>query len=179
MTGGGVAVEARGVAKRYFAGGAGVAALVAHMFALHSSLLRVLLVPPLAIVLALAVASLTVLVAIERGFHGVLVDTLLGNALSIQVRAVDIAAAAIIMSLAALAVADVLYLNLRERAAELATLRATGWTRGHVARLVCLEALAVGALIAAAIALAAALVAAAVPTAQALAAEPARVLAAE
>jgi hypothetical protein len=246
--------------------GAVVAAVVVRVFALDFSLVRVLLVAPLAIVLALAsgvlpaleasrgqpldavrpavapgrrahgrsvaslaiinvarlplrtaiaagalavgVASLTILVAIERSFHGVLVGTLLGNAVSIQVRAADIAAAAIIMSLAALAVADVLYLNLRERAAEIATLRATGWARRHVARLVSLEALAigmlgaaaglvvgvavgrfvlgvpvsplvVGALVASAIGLAAALVAAAVPTAQALAGEPARVLAAE
>jgi putative ABC transport system permease protein len=96
--------------------------------------------------LALGVAALTVLIGIERAFHGALIGTLLGNAVSIQVRRPDLVAAGITIALAALAVADVLYLNLRERAPELATLRATGWRDGHVMRLVLLEGFALGLL---------------------------------
>ena len=40
--------------------------------------------------LALGVAALTVLIGIERGFHGALLGTLLGNAVSIQVRRPDL-----------------------------------------------------------------------------------------
>jgi hypothetical protein len=158
--------------------------------------------------LALGVAALTILLGIERAFQGTLVGTLLGNAISIQVRRADLVAAAITIALAALAVADVLYLNLRERAPELAALRTTGWAGRHVARLVLLEALGlgaigsaagitigllvgtlllgvpalpllVGALIASAAGIAAALAASALPTTQTLRATPSSVLATE
>lgn len=43
--------------------------------------------------LAVGVAALTVLLAIQRAFQGVLVDTLLGRAISIQVHGTDYAAA--------------------------------------------------------------------------------------
>jgi ABC-type antimicrobial peptide transport system permease subunit len=42
--------------------------------------------------------------------------------------------------------ADVLYLNLRERAAELITLETTGWSAAQLGRLVLLEAAALGLL---------------------------------
>lgn len=48
------------------------------------------------------------------------------------------------MLLGAAAVADVLYLNIRDRAAELATLRAIGWTDAELGRLVGYEGLALG-----------------------------------
>jgi putative ABC transport system permease protein len=158
--------------------------------------------------LALGVAALTVLIGIERGFHGALLGTLLGNAVSIQVRRPDLVAAGITIALAALAVADVLYLNLRERAPELATLRATGWRDGHVVRLILLEGIGLGLLgsavglgvgllvgtellpvpiqpllvgggIAAGAGIVAALIAATLPTAQALRIQPSVVLAGE
>jgi ABC-type antimicrobial peptide transport system permease subunit len=158
--------------------------------------------------LALGVAALTILVGIEQAFRGTLVGTLLGNAVSIQVHRTDLVAAAITIGLAAVAVADVLYLNLRERAPELAALRATGWTEIQLARLVLLEALGLGLLgsicgigvglvvgavalgvppltllaagaVAAAAGTAAAVIAALIPTVQTLREEPARVLAAE
>jgi ABC-type lipoprotein release transport system permease subunit len=158
--------------------------------------------------LALGVAALTVLIGIERGFHGALLGTLLGNAVSIQVRRPDLVAAGITIALAAFAVADVLYLNLRERAPELATLRATGWRDGHVVRLILLEGIGLGLLgsavglgigllvgtellpvpvqpllagggIAAGAGIGAALIAATLPTAQALRLQPSVVLAGE
>jgi ABC-type lipoprotein release transport system permease subunit len=158
--------------------------------------------------LALGVAALTFLIGIERGFHGALLGTLLGNAVSIQVRRPDLVAAGITIALAALAVADVLYLNLRERAPELATLRATGWRDGHIVLLILLEGVGLGLLgsavglgigllvgtellpvpvqpllaaagIAAGAGVGAALIAATLPTAQALRLQPSVVLAVE
>jgi hypothetical protein len=96
--------------------------------------------------LAIGIAAATVLGAITYTFHGAIVGTLLGDAVSLRVRAVDTMAVAATVLLGALAVADVLYLNIRDRAAELATLRATGWTAGALARLVAAEGLGIGVL---------------------------------
>ena len=65
-----------------------------------------------------------------------------GDAVSVQVRGTDYAAAAIAALLGAATVADVLYLNIRDRAAEYALLYATGWHDGAVTRLVLTEAAA-------------------------------------
>jgi putative ABC transport system permease protein len=96
--------------------------------------------------LFVGVAALTVLVGIERGFHGTLVGTVLGNAISVQVRGADFVAVALTIALAGLSVADVLYLNLRERSAELATLRALGWSDRQIATVVVLEGFGLGLL---------------------------------
>lgn len=92
--------------------------------------------------LTLGVAALTVLIAIERSFHGTLIGTLLGNAVSVQVHGADFAAVGLTIALAAVSAADVLYLNLRERAPEFVTLSTLGWTNGQVTRVVLLEAAA-------------------------------------
>lgn len=94
--------------------------------------------------LIVGVAALTLLVAIERGFRGSVVGTVLGNALSVQVRRADFFAVGITIALAAFSVADVLYLNLRERAPELASLRTVGWSDRHLALLVAVEAALIG-----------------------------------
>jgi predicted lysophospholipase L1 biosynthesis ABC-type transport system permease subunit len=94
--------------------------------------------------LALGIAALTILVAIERSFQGTLVGTLLGNAVSLQVRGADFVAVGLTIALAAISAADVLYLNLRERAAEFVTLETTGWSAGELGRVVLLEAVALG-----------------------------------
>ncbi len=98
-----------------------------------------------AISLAVGAAALTLLVGITLAFRGVLVGSLLGDAVAVQVRGVDYIAVVATMALGVLAVADVLFLNLRERAAELATLRATGWTEQALSRLVVVEGAVVGA----------------------------------
>jgi ABC-type antimicrobial peptide transport system permease subunit len=74
------------------------------------------------------------------------VGSLLGDAISVTVRGVDMLAAVATVVLGAIAVVDVLYLNIRERAAELATLRAIGWTDAGLSRLVSYEGLGLGAL---------------------------------
>lgn len=96
--------------------------------------------------LLVGVAALTLLLAIQRSFEGVLVDTLLGQAISIQVRAADLIAISLVIVLAGLSVADVLYLNVRERASELVTLRTTGWEEGHLARVIAFEGVLIGVL---------------------------------
>jgi ABC-type antimicrobial peptide transport system permease subunit len=96
--------------------------------------------------LAVGVAALTLLAAITFAFHGAVVGTALGDAVSLRVRGVDTLAVAATMVLAAATIADVLYLNVRERAAEIATLHATGWSPGALARLVTYEGLGIGAL---------------------------------
>lgn len=96
--------------------------------------------------LAIGVAALAVLLGIERAFKGTLVGTVLGNALSLQVRGADFAAVALTLALAALSVADVVYLNLRERQAELVTLRTLGWKNRHLRITVLLETLGLGLL---------------------------------
>jgi hypothetical protein len=96
--------------------------------------------------LLVGVAALAFLVAVNLAFRGTVVGTLLGNVVSVQVRAVDWLSVALAVGLGALSVADVLVLNLKERAPELVTLKTTGWTQGHLGRLVAYEGLGIGVL---------------------------------
>jgi ABC-type antimicrobial peptide transport system permease subunit len=96
--------------------------------------------------LAIGVCALTVLAAATYAFNGAIVGSLLGDAVSLRVRGVDTVAAVATVVLGALAVGDVLYLNIRDRAAEFATLHATGWGDGALTRLVAYEGLALGLL---------------------------------
>jgi hypothetical protein len=97
-----------------------------------------------ALSLAVGVGALTVVLAATFAFRNLLVASLLGQAISIQVRGVDYVAVGAVLALGAFAVGDVLYLNVRERAAEFATLQAAGWSGGDVSRLVLGEGLLVG-----------------------------------
>ncbi|WFE22275.1 FtsX-like permease family protein [Solwaraspora sp. WMMD937] len=96
--------------------------------------------------LAVAVTALTLLVAITWAFQGVLVGSLLGDAIAVQVRGPDLAAVVAMLVLATVAIADVVFLNVRERAAEFAALQATGWTHVSTARLVLTEGVLLGLL---------------------------------
>jgi hypothetical protein len=97
-----------------------------------------------AVSLAVGVAALTVLAAVTFAFRGVVVGSLLGNAVAVQVRGVDYVAVTATVALGVLAVADVVFLNIRERAPELATIRALGWRESALARLVITEGAIVG-----------------------------------
>jgi putative ABC transport system permease protein len=94
--------------------------------------------------LAIGVAALTMLTAVTVAFRGQIAGSLLGNAVTVQVRGVDYAAAGATAALGALAVADVVFLNIRERAAELATMRTFGWREGVLTRLVTTEGAVIG-----------------------------------
>jgi len=99
-----------------------------------------------ALSLAIGVCALTLLLAATLAFHDTLVGTLLGAAVAVTVRGSDYVAVIAVVVLGLAAVADVLFLNLRERAAELATLEATGWDDRALGRLVAVEGLGIGAL---------------------------------
>ncbi|HEY1640530.1 MAG TPA: ABC transporter permease [Streptosporangiaceae bacterium] len=95
--------------------------------------------------LAVGVAALTLAAAITLAFRGVVVGSLLGDAVAVQIRGVDYLAITAIVALGVLAVADVLVLNVRERAAELATIRQFGWPESALTRLVVTEGALIGA----------------------------------
>ncbi|MGW0432496.1 FtsX-like permease family protein [Micromonospora sp. NPDC003197] len=96
--------------------------------------------------LGIGIAALTLVTAAAYAFRGAIVGSLLGDVVSLSVRGADTVAAVATVLLGAAAVADVLYLNIRDRAAELATLQAVGWTNAALSRLVTYEGLALGML---------------------------------
>ncbi len=95
--------------------------------------------------LGIGICALTLLLAVTLAFQGQLVGSLLGDAVSVQIRGVDYIAAVVMMALGALALADVQYLNIRDRATELTTLRAIGWGERPLGRLVAIEGIGMGA----------------------------------
>ncbi|WP_433205386.1 FtsX-like permease family protein [Dactylosporangium sp. CS-047395] len=99
-----------------------------------------------AVSLALGTASLTLLLIINLTFRGTVSGTVLGDAITVQVQSTDYIAAALTTLLGAATVADVLYVNIRERSAEFALLGAVGWADAPLARLAAYEALAIGIL---------------------------------
>jgi len=96
--------------------------------------------------LFIASAALTLLLAINQAFQGHVVGTLLGDAVSVEVRGLDFLVVGVIVLLATLSLADVLYLNLRERAAEFVTLRTVGWSDRYLIQVVATEAAILGLL---------------------------------
>ncbi|MET7424283.1 ABC transporter permease [Dactylosporangium sp. NPDC005555] len=96
--------------------------------------------------LAIGVASLTLLVIINLTFRGSVSGTVLGDAVTVQVQTTDYIAAVLTTLLGAATVADVLYVNIRERAAEFALLGAVGWAESPLVRLAAYEAVALGVL---------------------------------
>jgi ABC-type antimicrobial peptide transport system permease subunit len=92
--------------------------------------------------LLVGVAALTMLLAVTVAFRGQVAGTVLGSVVTLHVRGVDYAAAIMATALGAFSVADVITLNMRERATELATLRATGWGQSEITRLALVEGLA-------------------------------------
>jgi putative ABC transport system permease protein len=94
--------------------------------------------------LAVGIGALTLLNAVTFGFRGVVVGSLLGDAVALQVRGVDYIAAGATVTLGVVTVVDVVFLNIRERAAELATMRSFGWRDTALARLVITEGAIIG-----------------------------------
>ena len=97
-----------------------------------------------AVSLAVGVTALTILAAVTIAFRGVVVGSLLGNAVAVQVRGVDYVAVTATIALGVLAVADVVFLNIRERASELAAIRTFGWPESALSRLVITEGAIIG-----------------------------------
>lgn len=90
--------------------------------------------------LALGVGALTFLVAVNLGFREVLVGSLLGQYISIEVRAVDFLSVGLTIVLAAMSVVDSIFLSLKERSAEFATLITVGWKDRYLRRVAVIEA---------------------------------------
>lgn len=87
----------------------------------------------------IAAAAFTLLVCLATAFRGAVTGTLLGDAISLQVRGADVAATISIVIIAAAGIGNLTFLNLRARATELATLTALGWRPTVVARLILIE----------------------------------------
>jgi hypothetical protein len=81
--------------------------------------------------LVVGTAALTVLIAVQRAFQGTVTGTRLGDVVAVQVRGVDYLAAAMTLGLGAFAVADVAYLNITERRAEIANPAGDRLVRGQ------------------------------------------------
>jgi putative ABC transport system permease protein len=96
--------------------------------------------------LLVASAAMTLLLAIDSAFGGSLVGTLLGNAVSVQVRGLDFLAVGLVALLGSLSLFDAVYLNLKERSAETSILRAVGWSEAQLVRLFFVEAVTVAAI---------------------------------
>jgi putative ABC transport system permease protein len=97
-----------------------------------------------ALTLAVGITALTLIISVVLAFQGTVVGSLLGDAVAVQVRGPDYVAAAATVVLGVLAVTDVLFISIRERAAELTTLRALGWTDRALGRLVITEGALMG-----------------------------------
>ncbi|SDS36265.1 FtsX-like permease family protein [Jiangella sp. DSM 45060] len=93
---------------------------------------------------ALGCAALTALLGITLAFNGAVVGSVLGDAVSVRAREIDYVAVLVTILLSSVAVADVVFLNVRDRRAELAVLQAVGWGDGRVRRVVLAEAALIG-----------------------------------
>jgi putative ABC transport system permease protein len=112
------------------------------------AVLNVLRTPGRALVgaasLAIGIAAVTVLTALTFAFHGIVVGSLLGNAVAYQVRGVDYIAVSATIVLGILSVADVIVLNITDRSAELAIIRTVGWPESVLRRLIITEGAILG-----------------------------------
>ncbi len=93
---------------------------------------------------ALGCAALTALLGITLAFNGAVVGSVLGDAVSVRAREIDYVAVLVTILLSSIAVADVVFLNMRDRRAEFAVLLAVGWGDGRVRRVVLAEAALIG-----------------------------------
>jgi putative ABC transport system permease protein len=96
--------------------------------------------------LFVGVGALTVLLSIGLAFNGTLVGTALGRVITLQIRPADYVAVCMVIVLGAASSVDVMFLNIRERAAEFVTLSASGWGTIQLGELVTLEGLSIGLL---------------------------------
>lgn len=106
------------------------------------------------VAIALGATLLGAIELIAAGFRGQLDTTLLGTYLSGQVRPFHFVVAGLTLAVGAIASAQVITLTYLERRVQLATLRALGWSRAEVVKVLLGQAVGLG-LIAAAISVAA------------------------
>jgi hypothetical protein len=99
-----------------------------------------------ALMIAAACAALSMELIVRRVLDDVSVGAWLGRPASVRTSAIDIAVVIVIVVVTIATVADLNALTVRERASELRTLRAIGWSARSVRRLVMWEAVLVGLL---------------------------------
>jgi hypothetical protein len=97
------------------------------------------------IAITLGAAMLGTVVLVAAAFRGQLDTTVLGIYLGERVRPFHVAVAALTLAIGALAAGQIVTLGYLERQAQLAALRALGWRRAHVLRLLAAQGLALGA----------------------------------
>jgi putative ABC transport system permease protein len=91
--------------------------------------------------LGLGVAAMTALAGVIFGFQGAVVGTLLGDAVSVQARPVDVVTAVFLAILGLGCLVEILYLDIREEASRYAALQATGWRDRTLTKLIVWQAL--------------------------------------
>src|SRR6266571_2888807 len=96
------------------------------------------------IAITLGAAMLGTVVLVAAAFRGQLDTTVLGLYLGERVRPFHVAVAALTLAIGALAAGQIVTLGYLERQAQLAALRALGWRRAHVLRLLAAQGLALG-----------------------------------
>ncbi len=96
------------------------------------------------IAITLGAAMLGTVVLVAAAFRGQLDTTVLGVYLGERVRPFHVAVAALTLAIGALAAGQIVTLGYLERQAQLAALRALGWQRAHVLRLLAAQGLALG-----------------------------------
>ena len=94
--------------------------------------------------LAIGVAALTILLAITSTYSTDLGTSALGSFVVAKARPVDYLTAGLVIALAAVSIADVVYLNLSERRSEFAALAACGWRLRHLSRVGLGEGIGIG-----------------------------------
>lgn len=101
-----------------------------------------------------AVAASVIVLSASDAYRRQVTDSALADFVRTSTRGVDYLAVVLVFLLAAIAIADVLALNVQERAAEFGTLKASGWSTRHILTLVLRESALLGLLASAAGALA-------------------------
>lgn len=96
--------------------------------------------------LVLGVGAVVILVAVTLAYTDVVTGTVLADFVRSSTRGVDYLAIGVVLLLAAVAIADVVALNVRERSAELAALRAFGWADRQVSGVIMRECVLLGVL---------------------------------
>ncbi len=91
--------------------------------------------------MAAGVAGLTVPLAAHLSFSNSIGDSALAGLVNASTRTTDLVAVLLTIGLSATGIADLTYLNMRERSGELAALAASGWGRRQLGRLLTTEAL--------------------------------------
>lgn len=99
-----------------------------------------------ALAVAMGVAAAVFLAVVVGSFNGAVVGSYLGDAVALQVRGPDLAAAVILALLGVSAVSTLLFLALAEDAPAYAALQATGWTDWSIGRVLVTQSAAVSLL---------------------------------